>query len=220
MAISKKDSMKKRLLLVEDQTLVRKSLVALINISDEYHVSDSTESVAGAVAILQQAPEFDLILCDYSLKGETALDLLQSIKGISSVPVILLTSFFNARYLQDCINFGAKGFLFKECDADELEEAFGAVLSGSTFFKIVESNQGSQQSVLTGRGRSDLEDELTPKEHEILRWLATGMSNKEIAKVLSKSDQTVKVQARELMRKLEVSNRTEAVIKATKLNII
>ncbi len=220
MAIRKNDLMKKRLLLVEDQTLVRKSLVALINISDTYHVSDSTESVAGALEVLTRDPEFDLILCDYSLKGETALDLLQSIKDISSVPVILLTSFFNARYLQDCINFGAKGFLFKECDADELEEAFDVVLSGSTFFKIVESNQGLQQSVLTGVRSVGLKSDLTPKEHEILRWMATGMSNKEIAKVLSKSDQTVKVQARELMRKLGVSSRTEAVIKATKLNII
>ena len=212
--------MKKRLLLVEDQTLVRKSLVALINTSEKYYVSDSAESVASSVAILKQDADFDLILCDYSLKGETALDFLQGMKGISSVPVILLTSFFNARYLQDCINFGAKGFLFKECDADELEEAFDVVVSGSTFFKIVESNQGLQKSVLTGNGKAGLNSDLTPKEHEILRWMATGMSNKEIAKVLMKSDQTVKVQARELMRKLEVSSRTEAVIKASKLNII
>ncbi|MBL4797681.1 MAG: response regulator transcription factor [Oleispira sp.] len=212
--------MKKRLLLVEDQTLVRKSLVALINTSEKYHVSDSVESVASAIALLKQDADFDLILCDYSLKGETALDFLQEKKGISSVPVILLTSFFNARYLQDCINFGAKGFLFKECDADELEEAFGVVLSGSTFFKIVESNQELQKSVLTGGGGIGLNSDLTPKEHEILRWMATGMSNKEIAKVLMKSDQTVKAQARELMRKLEVGSRTEAVIKATQLNII
>ena len=61
---------------------------------------------------------------------------------------------------------------------------------------------------------------LTPKEFEILKWLATGMSNKEIAKVLGKSDQTVKAQVQELLRKLDVSSRTEAVTKATKLNMV
>jgi len=212
--------MKKRLLLVEDQTLVRKSLVALINTSDRYHVIESAESVVEAINLLKKNNEFDLILCDYSLKGETALDFLQGVSNTFPIPVILLTSFFNARYLQDCINFGAKGFLFKECDVDELEEAFDVVLSGSTFFKIVESTNGAQENVLPSSRLILDKPILTPKEHEILRWMATGMSNKEIAKVLTKSDQTVKAQVRELMRKLEVNSRTEAVVKATKLNII
>ena len=212
--------MKKRLLLIEDQTLVRKSLVALINTSNKYNVTHSTETIAGAITLLEQNPIFDLVLCDYSLKGETALDFLQAKSRLSNVPVILLTSFFNARYLHECINHGAKGFLFKECDADELEEAFDTVLSGATFFKIVESVNGDQNSVLESVGINCNAPILTLKESEILKWLSTGMSNKEIAKVLCKSDQTVKAQVQELLKKLEVSSRTEAVTKATKLNII
>lgn len=73
--------------------------------------------------------------------------------------------------------------------------------------QLCEPNLGIQKSVITGRKEAGLDSNLTPKENEILPWLATGKSNKEIAKVLRKSDQAVKVQARELMRKLEVSSR-------------
>jgi len=213
-------SIMKKILLIEDQTLVRKSLVALINTSNRYDVSHSTETIAGALKLLNNKVAFDLILCDYSLKGETALDFLRAMNASFKVPVILLTSFFNARYLHECINHGAKGFLFKESDADELEEAFDTVLSGATFFKIVESVSSHPHSLLEGSEKNGKVPILTPKESEILKWLATGMSNKEIAKVLGKSDQTVKAQVQELLRKLDVSSRTEAVTKATKLNMV
>ena len=212
--------MKKQLLLVEDQTLVRKSLTALINTSEDFEVVDSAETISQAIPLLAQHQTLDLILCDYSLRGETALDFLQAIKDKNKTPVILLTSFFNARHLQACINHGAKGFLFKECDMEELEEAFHTVIAGGTCFKIVESIKESHPKLnQSDRSQNDFL-RLTPKEEETLRWLATGMSNKEIAKVLNKSDQTVKSQVSELLRKLKVSSRTEAVTKATQLNII
>jgi len=119
--------MKKQILLIEDQTLVRKSLVALINTPTHYEVVHSVETTNDALEYIQHKPTLDLILCDYNLRGETALDLLQQMNTDHSIPVILLTSFFNARHLQACIAHGARGFLFKECDMDELEEALPVV---------------------------------------------------------------------------------------------
>lgn len=206
--------MKKTFLLVEDQTLVRKSLTALINTLDQYEVTASVESVQEALQLLKEGQHFDLILCDYSLRGETAIDLLKSIAANNSVPVIILTSFFNAQHLYQCVNFGAKGFLFKECDVDELEEAFAIVLSGSNCFRVAETVYEE-----LGDPTGELPD-LTKTEKETLRWLATGMSNKEIAKILEKSDQTVKTQVQVVLRKLGVSSRTAAVTKAAQLSIL
>ncbi|PCJ40055.1 MAG: hypothetical protein COA99_09790 [Moraxellaceae bacterium] len=212
--------MKKQILLIEDQTLVRKSLVALINTSTHYEVVHSVETTNDALEYIQHKPTLDLILCDYNLRGETALDLLQQMNTDHSIPVILLTSFFNARHLQSCIAHGARGFIFKECDMNELEEAFDIVLSGSTYFKLQDTSTHNSPLLSTSVSIRDNSANLTPTETKTLRWLATGMSNKEIAKVLGKSDQTVKAQVREVMRKLESSSRTQAVAKATKLNLI
>lgn len=206
--------MKRKFLLIEDQTLVRKSLTALINTLDGYEVTDSVESVNEALNLLEGEPKFDLILCDYSLRGETAIDFLRRSSDKTQTPVIILTSFFNAQHLYQCVNSGAKGFLFKECDVDELEDAFATVLSGKNCFRVTEN-------IYENPPESTHEvPEFTKVELETLRWMATGMSNKEIAKILDKSDQTVKSQVQMVLRKLDVSSRTAAVTKAGQLSIL
>ena len=192
------------LLLIEDQTLVRKSLTALLDGRQDFHVTASAETLADAFQLLQRQ-RFDLILCDYHLRGETAVDLLREAHSLP--PVVLLSSAFNAIEIQRCISLGARGFLFKECDLAELEQALAAVLDGGVYF--------------TPAGiASPAPLALTPSEREILRWLATGMSNKQIALTLGKSSETVKIQVSQLLRKLNTRTRTQAVVKAGKLNLL
>lgn len=201
------------ILLVEDQTLVRKSLTALINATAGFAVTTSVETVAEALAQLQQPHRFSLLLCDFNLRGETALDLLQRLPPKTAPPVILLTSFFNAVEIQHCLSLGARGFLFKECDLDELLLAFRQVLAGNVYFTLAQiQSQGETPQALTLT--------LTPSEREILRWLGTGMSNKQIALTLGKSSETVKVQVAQLLRKLDCRSRTQAVVKAAQLNLL
>lgn len=199
------------LLLIEDQTLVRKSLAALLNTTADFVVTASVESVADALTQLQAPTGFDLILCDYHLRNETADDLLRHSNRLP--PVVLLSSAFNAIEIQHCMKLGARGFLFKECDLDELEQALHSVLAGSVYF-----TPGCAAATSRPGGGETLT--LTPSEQETLRWLATGMSNKQIALTLGKSSETVKIQVSQLLRKLNTRTRTQAVVKAGKLNLL
>ena len=192
------------LLLIEDQTLVRKSLAALLDSREDFRITASVETLAEAFHLLQRQT-FDLILCDYHLRGETAAELLRQAHSLP--PVVLLSSAFNAIEIQRCISLGARGFLFKECDLEELEQALVAVLDGGIYF--TPGGMAAPAPLI-----------LTPSEREILRWLATGMSNKQIALTLGKSAETVKIQVSQLLRKLGSRTRTQAVVKAGKLNLL
>ena len=200
--------------MIEDQALVRASLTALINTTDDYQVVVAVASVAEAIAALEQHQAIDLILSDFHLRHETAHRLLQSKQSLP--PVILLSSLFNAIEIQSCMSLAARGFLFKECELEEMLKAFADVLAGGVYFALQtlpaqrQSNSAEQTAIL----------DLTPSEKEILRWLATGMSNKEIALALGKSAETVKVQLAGVMRKLNVRTRTQAVVKAGSLHLL
>lgn len=209
-------TMRHNILLVEDQALVRKSLSLLINDCPGFHVSAAVESVGEALALLQSPQHFSLLLCDFNLRGETALDLLQQINPATAPPVILLTSLFNAIEMQRCQSLGARGFLFKECDPEELVHAFQQVLAGGVHFTLT-SAQGTRPATAAATPATL---QLTPSEREILRWLATGMSNKQIALTLGKSSETVKIHVSQLLHKLDCRTRTQAVVKAAQLNLL
>ena len=197
------------ILLIEDQALVRSSLAALINTTEHYRVCNAVGSIPEAIALLQQPDRFDLVLCDFNLQQDTAQSLLQA-RLPNLPPIILLTSLFNAIEIQSCMSLGARGFLFKEGELDEMLKAFADVLAGGVYF--------ATQQIVRLSGVDNTADTLTLSEQEILRWLATGMSNKQIAIALGKSAETVKVQVAALMRKLQVRTRTQAVVKGAHLN--
>ncbi len=202
------------LLLIEDQTLVRESLAALINGTGRYRVVATAGSVAEALQHLQNGPTIDLILSDFHLRQETAHALFQQRPSSGLPPVILLSSLFNAIEIQTCMRLGARGFLFKECDLNEMLKAFDDVLAGGVYFTLRES-----VAPVTTVGEAPTL-ELTATQQEILKWLATGMSNKQIAQALGKSSETVKIQVSQIMRRLNVRTRTQAVVKAASLNLL
>lgn len=123
-----------RVLLIEDQALVRESLASLLNSTEQFSVSHSLDNIRDAIALLQQPLHFDLILCDYHLKQDTAETLLRNRHLIPAIPVVLLTSHFNAMALQHCLSLGAQGFLFKESGIDEFIQALTLVANGGVYF--------------------------------------------------------------------------------------
>lgn len=197
-----------RLLLVEDQCLVRASLAALLNSASPFEVTHQVATVNEALDLVQKKSAFELILCDYNLENDTAKSLLQKSQTIDLPPVVLLTSAFNALEIQSCQTLGAKGFLFKESTLEQIIEALTAVLEGGQWFQLPESPA------------EEYSTQLTPAEHETLQWLATGMSNKQIALATGKSKETIKVYIGRILRKLDCKTRTQAVTKAVRLNLM
>lgn len=209
--------MKYHVLLVEDQALVRESLASLLNSTQQFQVTRSLESAQLALALLKKNQTFDLILCDYHLKQDTAETLLRNQNLLGGIPVVLLTSHFNALALQHCLSLGAKGFLFKESGIEEFIQALNTVANGGVYFSTPEPTI----QALNDCGELQQPDlQLTATETEILKWLATGMSNKQIAISTDKSTETVKTHIARILKKLQCKTRTQAVTKAAHFHLI
>ena len=204
-----------RILLIEDQSLVRTSLTALLNGTGEFIVADAFDECGSALRQLGAGVPYDVIVCDYHLRHETGERLLRLSRDLHRIPIVLLTSLFNAMALQRCLSLGAKGFLFKECPLEEFLRALRLVIAGGVYFATPEP------VTLSPREESpSLDLRLTEIERNILKWLATGMSNKQIAIALGKSSETVKTQVSHLLRKLGSQTRTQAVSRAIHLNLL
>ncbi len=201
-----------RLLLIEDQSLVRTSLSALLNSSTPFQVTHSVATVKEAIDLLIAEHEFDLILCDYNLHNDTAKTLLKHNQNRLAPPVVLLTSLFNAIEIQSCLALGARGFLFKESSLEDFIRAITLVINGGSYFS------SPQETAAPSNQPKIRSNQLTPTEKEILHWLATGMSNKQIALAIGKSSETIKAHTSSILKKLSCKTRTQAVTKAAQLN--
>ena len=201
--------MSPRILLVEDQALVRASLASLLSSTEQY-VVEAVENVQQALASLASSVHYDLVLCDYQLQADTAETLLRAMHRWPSLPVVLLTSHANAISLQRCRDLGARGFLFKESNIEEFIDALNEVIAGNECFNApglpVTANAYAQ--------REGIDVNLTETEATVLKWLATGMSNKQIALATGKSVETIKSHVASVLRKLRCKTRTQAATKA------
>ncbi len=205
------------IIIIEDQQLVRDSLACLLNGTQKFAVTSAVGTVAEAQALLARPHDISLILCDYNLKQETAIKLLQEQRFAKDIPIVVLTSVFNAVKIQPCLSAGARGFLFKESSIEEFVKGIETVLAGGTYFSLPETDSIHLESHFAS---TDPDIRLTNSELETLRWVATGMSNKQIARTLGKSSETIKTHITKIFQKLKCSNRTQAVSKAVQLNLI
>ncbi len=207
-----------QILLIEDQALVRESLASLLNSTGKFAVSVSLDNVQDAIKHLKGKSQFDLILCDYHLKQDTAESLLRQRHSLPDIPIVLLTSHFNALALQHCLSQGASGFLFKESGIEEFIQALTRIAQGGVYFSTPETP--SPNVAAPGPFDHSIDLQLTDTETEILKWLATGMSNKQIAITTGKSVETIKTHVTRILKKLQCKTRTQAVTKANHFNLL
>lgn len=212
-----------KVLLVDDQKLIREGIRSLLAISGQ--VSVVAEAVDGSSVItLCQQQQPDVILLDLSMPVMDGIQTLQALQqaGIF-IPVLVLTTFDEHDLVLQSIQNGAKGFLLKDVSLDTLVAAITALAKGGSFFQpsITERLLTQVRKTATSTFSKPLALEaLTDKELEILQLMAAGYSNKEIATALSKSEGTVKNQCSTILGKLGVRDRTRAVLLALELGLI
>jgi DNA-binding NarL/FixJ family response regulator len=209
-------------LLVDDQHLVREGIKSLLSLSNKVTVVG--EAVDGEQAIFEaQKEQVQVILMDIRMPKCDGIQALQKIreKGIQT-PVLMLTTFDDHQLLLDAVKTGAQGYLLKDVSLETLVGGIEKVYEGQTLIQ-----PAITQNVLAGlRNTSykfetnELTEPLTDKEVEILRLLASGCSNKEIAQLVFKSEGSVKNQVSNVLAKLGVRDRTRAVLKAIDLKLI
>jgi DNA-binding NarL/FixJ family response regulator len=198
--------------IVEDQAIVRLGLRKLLEFADEIEVVCEAGSGEEALGLLGEVA-VDVLLLDVRMPGMSGIEVLEKLPE-DGPHVIILTTFLDEEVLLDAVRLGARGYLLKDSSLEELLQAIGAVHRGESAIKPVTLSR-----ILPGLHRISATptpapvEALTAREQEILRLLAAGLSNKEIARALENAEGTIKNHVSNILLKLAVRDRTQAVLK-------
>ena len=207
-----------RVLIVEDQTLVREGIRSLLSLSPEIEVAGEAPDGESAIERLAAVAP-DVVLLDVRMPGLSGIEVLERLASEGRLPpTIVLTTFGDEGLVRDALAAGAKGFLLKDVSLDGLVRAIRAVHSGEgAVVPVLDSPSARGAKSLSGNFPTlDPPDALTEREREVLRLLARGQSNREIARALSVAEGTVKNHVSSILSKLGVRDRTRAVLQAIK----
>ena len=211
-----------RVMLVDDQNLVRKGVRSLLELSEEIEViAEASDGIEAIQTIPGIGP--DVVLLDMRMPGKNGLDVLQQLSADGTLPpTIILTTFDDDEMVLAGIKAGAKGFLLKDVSLKELVDAIRTVSQGGSMVKPAVSERllKGLENIHTDFSSLDRPDPLTERETEILRLMAGGYSNKEIANSLGVAEGTVKNHVSNILSKMGVRDRTRAVLKAFELALL
>lgn len=208
------------LLLVDDHAIVRQGLRAVLEREADLRVVAEASSSAEALAVVAKAHPH-VVLLDLKLSPGSDSEGIELCARLTTqypdLAVLVLTTLLEDHLVLDAIHSGAKGYVVKDVDTSELVRAIRAVRQGGSAF-----DARSAAAMVRRINATDTPDarRLTDRELQVLRMLAQGMSNRAIGGKLYISETTVKFHVGNVMRKLEVSRRAEAVYAASKLGLI
>ncbi len=199
-------------LLVDDHPLLRKGLAQLIELEDELELIGEASSGQEALNIADKF-EPDLIILDLNMQGMDGLETLKALreKDLSS-RIIMLTVSDNDEDVVCAITYGADGYLLKDMDPELILEKIKEAALGKMVIseKLTHVLAGAIRK--GGNAKTSLLATLTSREHEILKQISRGLSNKLIARELGISDGTVKVHVKHILKKLNLRSRVEAAV--------
>jgi len=205
-----------RVLLVDDQTLVRQGIRSLLDLAGDITiVAEAADGDEALTAIPRERP--DVVLLDVRMPKKNGVEVLRALKAADAMPpVILLTTFDDDEVLLEAVRTGAKGYLLKDVSLEQLTDAIRAVAAGGTVIRPAVTERVLRGLEHMPRDFDALSpaDPLTKRELEILRLMAGGYTNREIADALGTAEGTIKNHASSILSKLGVRDRTRAVLKA------
>lgn len=203
-------------LIVDDHPVVRSGLVALLSSAEAIDVVGQASTGAEAIAQADRLRP-DVVLCDLRLtpggSGIDGVDVTKALSGSEGIAVVILTTYDHDVDIVRAVEAGAAGYLLKDADPEEIIEAVQRAARGET----VLSDQLTQRVVDTMRTQRV---SLSARELDVLRHVADGASNREIAKALFLSEATVKTHLNHTFTKLGVDSRTAAVAAARSAGLI
>jgi DNA-binding NarL/FixJ family response regulator len=233
-----------RILVVDDQPLVRQGLAGLLALEDDLEVVGQAENGAQALALVAEFRP-DVVLMDIRMPVMNGIEATAQLKRQGGPPVVLLTTFEEVDDMIEGLNAGADGYLFKSAEVEDIQDALRRVVRGERIINArvaaalaqrMTAPQGGVRSPTYGapphassavslgavspnvRTPSGLA--LTEREAQVISALSEGLANKRIAQLMGISEGTIKVHVSNILSKLEVENRTEAVLKARRLGLI
>jgi DNA-binding NarL/FixJ family response regulator len=205
-----------RVCLVEDQTLVRQGIQTLLELVDDIDVVSEAKDGDEALRVIPQSKP-DVVLLDMYLPKRNGLEVLRELKRSEFLPpTLILTTFDEDKFVIGGLQAGAKGYLLKDVSLDQLTSAIRTLASGGTLV-----HPAVTQRLLDNLDRlqcdfpsTEVPEPLSGRELEILRLVARGYNNREIADALTIAEGTVKNYISSILAKMGVRDRTRAVLKA------
>ncbi|MGW0759988.1 response regulator [Streptomyces sp. NPDC002814] len=214
-----------RVVVADDQELVRSGFTMILEAQPDIEVvaeaGDGAEAVA---AVRQHAP--DVLLLDIRMPGTDGLEAARQVCAQSSCKVVMLTTFDLDEYVYEALYAGASGFLLKDVRRDDLVHAVRVVAGGDSLLaptvtrRLVADIVRRRREEATAEVTPDRLEVLTAREVETLRMLARGLSNAEIATTLFVSEHTVKTHVSNVLGKLGLRDRVQAVICAYETGLV
>ena len=205
-----------RVMLVDDHTMVRRGLATFLMVFDDLQLAGEAESGAAAIQLCAEVRP-DVILMDMAMPdmdGATATRLIR--QQFSQIQVIALTSFKEGDLVKNALEAGAIGYLLKDVSADELARAIRAAHAG----RATLSAEAAQALVEKSNQPAAPGLDLTERELEVLALMVEGLNNTQIAGKLTVSSSTIKSHVSNILSKLGVASRTEAVTLALRSRIV
>lgn len=208
-----------KFLVVDDHPLFRDALqVAIHSAFPEAQITEAS-SIANARDVLAEKGNYDLILLDLTMPGTHGVEGLLELRALTpKTPIVIVSAAEEARVIHEAMTCGAAGYISKSTRKPELAEAIRDVMSGLIYlpkgYEPPKQEPGSSDKDISARVAS-----LTPQQLRVLIMLRKGLANKQIAFELDVGETTIKAHVSEILRKLRVTSRTQAVIEVSRLDI-
>ncbi len=203
--------------LADDQVLVREGIARLIELSGSAETLWQCDNGEDALLRIRETP-VDVFVCDIRMPGMDGITAVKRLRGAGNAqPVLILTTFDDHQLFLDALAAGANGFLLKDVSLEKLIDAITTVAEGGF---IAEPRLVSQVSTGIADAPPSSPNVLTGKERDVLRLVAGGLSNREIADVIHLAEGTVKNHISSILGKLNCRDRTQAVLYAIHWQLI
>ena len=207
-----------KLLIADDHEVVRYGLRTMLANTGITIVGEVGTGEAAVAFAMEQAP--DVALLDVRMPKGDGLTALGRIKlERPEMPVVMLSAFDNPTYIARSFALGASGYILKGCAKEDLVATIRTAATGESAWTRDELRRVTG-ALATPRLSGDIEVPLTQRESEVLRQLAYGLTNKEIAQALHISYETVKEHVQHILRKIGVSDRTQAAVWAVRKELV
>jgi len=209
-----------RVLIADDHAVVRQGLRTFLELQDDIEIvgeaADGEEAVRRATELVP-----DVVVMDLVMPRLDGIGAIREIRAASpSTRVIVLTSFADDDKVFAAVKAGAAGYLLKDASPQELGEAIRTVYRGEALLHPMVAAKLMQEFAQTGERRRASPDALTEREMDVLREIARGRSNKEIARELGVAEKTVKTHVSNILQKLHLADRTQAALYAVRERLV
>jgi DNA-binding NarL/FixJ family response regulator len=211
-----------RIVVADDHQVVRSGFAGMLDTQPDFVVVGTAEDGASAVAMCRELTP-DVVLMDIRMPGVDGIEATRELAVDRGPRIIMLTTFDLDQYVYDALQAGASGFLLKDVTAERLFDAVRVVAAGEALLAPAITRRligefvrlrPSPDSGATGLS------ELTPRETQVLRLVAEGLSNTEVAERLVVTEETVKTHVSRLLAKLGLRDRTQAVVLAYESGLV